>query len=274
MLTRSRTTKTWRLGAAVAVVVGPRGHRRRYRPPPAPTPPLRSDAPSGEGVIIGLITKTESNPFFVKMREGAQAKADELGVELRSFAGEFDGDNDAQVTAIEDLISAGAAGFMITPSDTVAIVPTIEEAREAGLVVIALDTPLDPIDAADATFATDNFRAGELIGAVGGGLDRGSRRGEDRHARPRREPADRRRAARPGLPHRLRHRRRRPRRVGRRGRPAHRRPRHHRRQRGRWPGRRWRTCSPSIPTSTSCTRSTSRPRPEPGWRSMPPAATP
>ena len=49
------------------------------------------------------------------MREGAQAKADELGVELRSFAGEFDGDNDAQVTAIEDLISAGAAGFMITP---------------------------------------------------------------------------------------------------------------------------------------------------------------
>ena len=71
--------------------------------------------PSGEGAIIGLITKTESNPFFVKMREGAQAKADELGVELRPYAGEFDGDNEGQVTAIEDLISAGAAGFMITP---------------------------------------------------------------------------------------------------------------------------------------------------------------
>jgi fructose transport system substrate-binding protein len=120
--------------------------------------------PSGDQLIVGLITKTESNPFFVKMREGAQEKADELGVELRSFAGEFDGDNDAQVRAIEDLIAAGAAGFMITPSDTVAIVPTIEEARDAGLVVIALDTPLEPIDAADATFATDNFRAGELIG--------------------------------------------------------------------------------------------------------------
>ena len=119
---------------------------------------------SGEGVIVGLITKTESNPFFVKMREGAQATADELGAELRSFAGEFDGDNDAQVRAIEDLIAAGAAGILITPSDTVAIVPTVERAREAGLVVIALDTPLDPIDAADATFATDNFRAGELIG--------------------------------------------------------------------------------------------------------------
>jgi fructose transport system substrate-binding protein len=119
---------------------------------------------AGDGVIVGLITKTESNPFFVKMREGAQATADELGAELRSFAGEFDGDNDAQVRAIEDLIAAGAAGILITPSDTAAIVPTVERAREAGLTVIALDTPLDPIEAADATFATDNFRAGELIG--------------------------------------------------------------------------------------------------------------
>ena len=121
-------------------------------------------AAAGEGAIIGLITKNETNPFFVKMREGAQAKADELGVELRAFAGESDEDNASQVSAIEDLIALGAAGFMITPADTVAIVPTIEMAQEAGLVAIALDTPLDPIDAADATFATDNFLAGELIG--------------------------------------------------------------------------------------------------------------
>ena len=100
----------------------------------------------------------------MKIREGAEEAAAEFGVELRAFAGEFDGDNDAQVRAIEDLIAAGAKGFMITPSDSAAIVPTVQEARDAGLVVIALDTPLDPIDAADATFATDNFRAGELIG--------------------------------------------------------------------------------------------------------------
>ncbi len=117
-----------------------------------------------EKVLIGLITKTESNPFFVKMREGAKAKADELGVEFQAFAGESDGDNDAQVKAIEDLITAGAKGILITPSDTKAIVPTVEKARAAGILVIALDTPLDPIDAADATFATDNFAAGELIG--------------------------------------------------------------------------------------------------------------
>lgn len=115
--------------------------------------------------IVGLITKTEGNPFFVKMREGAQAKADELGLELRSFAGKFDGDNETQVAAIESLMVAGALGFAIVPSDSSAIVPTIQRAREAGLLVIVLDTPLDPIDAADATFATDNREAGRLIGA-------------------------------------------------------------------------------------------------------------
>jgi fructose transport system substrate-binding protein len=115
-------------------------------------------------VLVGLITKTDNNPFFVKMREGAQAKADELGIKFQAFAGKYDGDNDGQVAAVENLVAAGAKGILITPSDTKAIVPTIQKARDAGILVIALDTPLDPIDAADATFATDNFKAGLLIG--------------------------------------------------------------------------------------------------------------
>lgn len=116
------------------------------------------------GTSACLITKTDTNPFFVKMREGAAAKAEELGISLNSYAGQVDGDNEAQVAAIETCIANGASGILITASDTAAIVPSIEQAREAGLLVIALDTPLDPIDAADATFATDNFLAGELIG--------------------------------------------------------------------------------------------------------------
>lgn len=123
-----------------------------------------STVAGSEEVLVGLITKTDTNPFFVKMKEGAEAKATELGVEFQSFAGAFDGDNEGQVAAVESLIAAGAAGILITPSDTAAIVPTIQKARDAGILVIALDTPLDPITAADATFATDNFAAGELIG--------------------------------------------------------------------------------------------------------------
>ena len=111
-----------------------------------------------------LVTKTDTNPFFVKMKEGATAKAAELGIELKSYAGKIDGDHESQVAAIETCIADGAKGILITASDTKAIVDSVEQARNAGILVIALDTPLEPIDAADATFATDNVKAGELIG--------------------------------------------------------------------------------------------------------------
>ena len=114
--------------------------------------------------IVGLITKTNTNPFFVKMKAGADEAAKANDIELRSFAGKVDGDNEGQVAAIENLIAAGAKGILITPNDSRAIVPAVEKARAAGILVIALDTPLDPPNAADATFATDNFLAGQMIG--------------------------------------------------------------------------------------------------------------
>lgn len=133
----------------------------------AATLALMSGAPAmaQEPVLACLITKTDTNPFFVKMREGAEAKAAELGITLQSYAGQVDGDNDSQVAAVESCIASGAKGILIAASDTKAIVDPLARAREAGILVIALDTPLDPADAADATFATDNFEAGRLIGA-------------------------------------------------------------------------------------------------------------
>ncbi len=116
------------------------------------------------GVAACLITKTDTNPFFVKMKEGAEAKAAEVGVALKSYAGKVDGDHESQVAAIEACMADGAKGILIAASDTKAIVDSVAAARAAGILVIALDTPLDPIDAADATFATDNFKAGLLIG--------------------------------------------------------------------------------------------------------------
>jgi fructose transport system substrate-binding protein len=117
-----------------------------------------------QGIVIGLITKTDTNPFFVTMKEGAMDAAKARGVRLMTAAGKFDGDNASQVTAIENMVSAGARAILITPSDTKAIVPAIKKARDAGVLVIALDTPPDPQTATDALFATDNFKAGVLIG--------------------------------------------------------------------------------------------------------------
>ncbi|WP_394347685.1 sugar ABC transporter substrate-binding protein [Rhodobacter capsulatus] len=111
-----------------------------------------------------LITKTDTNPFFVKMKEGATAKATEMGITLSTYAGKIDGDVETQIAAVESCIAGGAKGILITPSDSRALAPVVGKAREAGVLVIALDTPFEPADAADATFATDNFLAGELIG--------------------------------------------------------------------------------------------------------------
>ncbi|HEY3536087.1 MAG: sugar ABC transporter substrate-binding protein [Trinickia sp.] len=119
---------------------------------------------AADKVVVGLITKTDTNPFFVKMKQGAEDAAKKDGVELRTAAGKFDGDNASQVNAIENMTAAGAKAILITPSDTKAIVPAIKKARSAGVMVIALDTPTDPQEATDALFATDNFKAGELIG--------------------------------------------------------------------------------------------------------------
>jgi fructose transport system substrate-binding protein len=120
---------------------------------------------TAQDISACLITKTDTNPFFVKMKEGATAKAEELGVALKSYAGRVDGDNESQVAAIETCIADGAKGILLVPSDTKAIVDSVKKAREAGILVIALDTPLEPIEEADATLATDNFEAGRLIGA-------------------------------------------------------------------------------------------------------------
>lgn len=124
------------------------------------------EAGGSDGDIkIGLVTKTDSNPFFVKMRESAQEAADANGAELIALAGEFDGDNEGQVAAIENLVSQGVQGIMITPNSSSGILAAIKQARDQGVIVIALDTATDPEDAVDATFATDNFAAGIAQGS-------------------------------------------------------------------------------------------------------------
>lgn len=131
----------------------------------AALPVLGCQKESAERPIIGLVTKTETNPFFVKMKEGAEQAAAADSVQLLAGAGKSDGDNAGQVAAIENQVAAGARVILISPSDAKAIVPTITRLRNAGVLVIALDSPTDPIDATDGFFGSDNYRAGELIGA-------------------------------------------------------------------------------------------------------------
>ncbi len=122
-----------------------------------------SGSTGSDSVGVALITKDSTNPFFVAMQEGAKADASKNNVDLTIAAGAKDGDEDGQIKAIEDAVARGDKGILITPNGP-GVNPAIKQARDAGLYVIALDTPPDPPDTVDITFATDNFLAGQLIG--------------------------------------------------------------------------------------------------------------
>jgi fructose transport system substrate-binding protein len=115
-------------------------------------------------IKIGLVTKTDSNPYFVKLRASAKAEAAKHGDTLVALAGKFDGDNAGQVSAIENLVQQGVKGILITPSNSSGVLGAIKKAQDAGVVVIALDTATTPADAVAATYATDNEQAGKLLG--------------------------------------------------------------------------------------------------------------
>ncbi len=124
-----------------------------------------SNAGGGGKAKVGLVTKTDTNPYFVELRAAAKAAAEANGAEFNALAGQFDGDNDGQVRAIENLMQQGANTILITPSSSTGVLDAIDRARKAGVLVIALDTATEPDTAVDATFATDNFEAGRQQGA-------------------------------------------------------------------------------------------------------------
>lgn len=123
----------------------------------------QDDELDGTGVRVDLITKDNINPFWVWMMDGARAKAEELGADLQTCSGTTDPDPEGQTTCIENAIARGATTILIAPANK-DVTPAIMRARDAGVVVIAIDTSTEPPDAASITFATDNFEAGVRIG--------------------------------------------------------------------------------------------------------------
>ena len=122
-----------------------------------------SGSGGNEKIGVALITKDSSNPFFVAMQKGAKADAVKENVDITVASGKQEGDDLGQITAIEDAIARGDKGILITPMST-GVNAAIKKARDAGLYVIALDTPPDPANTVDITFATDNRLAGQLDG--------------------------------------------------------------------------------------------------------------
>jgi len=134
-----------------------------------------ASAPAAGGdIAVSLITKDSTNPFFVAMQNGAKQAAEKLGVQLTVASGKEEGDDAGQIAAIENAVAQGQKGILITPM-SVNVNDAISKARAAGLYVIALDTPTDPPDVVNITFATDNCLAGEAIGQWSAGKLNGAK---------------------------------------------------------------------------------------------------
>ncbi len=111
-----------------------------------------------------LIVTNEEHPFFAKMEEAAEEFSREIGVSFYQYTGKSDRDNEGQVWAVNECIGDRVDGILIAPANPKAIIPSIRRAREAEILVIAVDSPLSPPDEADSTIMTDNFQAGYLVG--------------------------------------------------------------------------------------------------------------
>jgi fructose transport system substrate-binding protein len=116
-----------------------------------------------EQVGVSLILKTLSNPYFVSMEKDAKTEAAKDNVKLTVAAGKTDGDTQTQISAIDNAISRGDKGILITTNGD-AVNSELRKAKQAGLFVVALDTVPTPASTVDVTYATDNEQAGKLIG--------------------------------------------------------------------------------------------------------------
>lgn len=116
------------------------------------------------GLSACLITKTDTNPYWITMRNAATAKAKQLGIKLYTYAGKYDGDNATQVADVETCVANNVNAIIIAASSPKGIQNALDKAHKAGVLIIAVDTLLSPVNTAQITFATNNFEAGKLDG--------------------------------------------------------------------------------------------------------------
>lgn len=116
-----------------------------------------------EKLRIGYITMDLGNPYFVKLIDGMKEKADELGIELTIH----DGANELapQIKAMEDLITQKVDAIIISANNSDGLTPMIQNAKDAGISVIAANAPVENPDAFIGSIEHDNgFQAGEIAG--------------------------------------------------------------------------------------------------------------
>lgn len=117
-------------------------------------------AQAKELTSIGVTVGDLANPFFVQIAKGAELKAKELAgdkVNVTSVSSGYD--LGQQVAQIDNFIAAKTDMIILNAADSKGIGPAVKRARDAGIVVVAVDVAAD---GADATVTSNNYQAGEI----------------------------------------------------------------------------------------------------------------
>lgn len=108
---------------------------------------------------VGIVLSTLNNPFFVNMKEGAEKEAEKLGFQLIVL----DSQNDPakERSNVEDLIQLGVVALLINPTDSDAVVKSVEVANKANIPVITLDRQSNGGEVT-SHIASDNIKGGAM----------------------------------------------------------------------------------------------------------------
>ncbi|MBM3116818.1 ribose ABC transporter substrate-binding protein RbsB [Jeongeupia naejangsanensis] len=118
-----------------------------------------SAASAGGEPTIGLAVSTQNNPFFVTLRQAAEAEAKAQGIKL--IAVDAQDDAAKQIASIEDLIQKKVSVILINPTDSDAIANAVREANNAKIPVITIDRAVNGGEVV-AHIASDNIEGGRM----------------------------------------------------------------------------------------------------------------
>lgn len=114
---------------------------------------------SKDGFEVGFIISTLNNPFFVSLKEGAEQKAEELGVTL--YVQDSQDDPSIEISNIEDMISKQVDLIIINPTDSEVVASAVKSANEANIPVITVDRESEG-GTVVSHVASDNVEGGRL----------------------------------------------------------------------------------------------------------------
>jgi len=110
---------------------------------------------------LGVVISTLNNPFFVTLKDGAEEKAKELGVELVIY--DAQDDSGKMTSSMEDLVQKKVGAILVNPTDADAVVPSILKANAAGIPVFTIDRGATSGEVV-THIASDNVAGGKMAG--------------------------------------------------------------------------------------------------------------